>query len=70
DGGFLRSVSEVAPGDALAVTVRDGEVDVTVRGVRPGQVLGQGGADDAGRTAGNGVKVGTGATEQCAGDIS
>lgn len=73
DGGFLRSVGEVAPGDALSVLVRDGEVDVTVRGARPGEMLEPGGATDAGRTVGNGdngENAGKGATERDAGDIS
>ncbi len=64
DGGFLRSVAEVTPGDALAVLVRDGKVDVTVRGARPGGLEEQGGA------TGNDGNAATGAMERPAGEIS
>ncbi|MEG6506699.1 exodeoxyribonuclease VII large subunit [Nitratidesulfovibrio sp. 1201_IL3209] len=70
DGGFLRSVAEAAPGDALAVLVRDGEVDVTVRGARAGGMEGQDGAAGDGCTVESGGNAGTGATERPAGEIS
>jgi exodeoxyribonuclease VII large subunit len=52
EGAILRRASAVAPGDALHVTLADGEIDARVEGVRPGTAASgpdEGSGDAAGR---------------------